>query len=147
MTVRVASVAVVLAFLCGPIGRGQEKKDADSILGKWQFVSVHDGGRLQNEDDTKNSTLTITKDKMTIHTKRDGKEKEMPVEYKTDPSKSPKWIDITNEKGDKMKGIYELKDDTLRLCFNERSSGERANAFESKANSSNDVLIVLKRAK
>jgi uncharacterized protein (TIGR03067 family) len=49
--------------------------------------------------------------------------------FKVDPTKKPKEIDITVG-GKASKGIYELKDDTLKICV---SDGDRPTEFVTKA--------------
>jgi hypothetical protein len=44
-------------------------------------------------------------------------------------------------------GIYELKGDDLKICYPEAGNVERSTAFESKADSVNDIFIILKREK
>jgi uncharacterized protein (TIGR03067 family) len=86
--------------------------------------------------------LVVTKDKITY--KFGDKTKEL--SYKLDATKKPKWIDITE--GDHTNlGIYELEGDNLKICFPEGGKDERSTAFESKPDSVNDILIILKREK
>ena len=60
--------------------------------------------------------------------------------FKLDPAKEPKAIDFTTaagpDKGKRIKGIYQLEDDTLKVCFNPKKDGERPTAFATKAESS-----------
>jgi uncharacterized protein (TIGR03067 family) len=69
------------------------------------------------------------------------------VKFKLDPAKKPKTIDMTAEKAkqEQVLGIYELKDDDLKLCF-AKGGGERPTEFISKAGT-NQTVIVLKRVK
>ncbi|HKR61800.1 MAG TPA: TIGR03067 domain-containing protein [Pyrinomonadaceae bacterium] len=116
--------------------------DSDKIQGTWEVVSAADNGRKTPANLTKDLELIITTDKMSY---RLGK-KTTEWSYKLDPSKQPKWIDLTDVRETTL-GIYELEGDTLKICFPEARKGERSTAFESKPNSVNDVLIILKREK
>ena len=62
-------------------------------------------------------------------------------------TKKPQWIDLTE--GDLTTlGIYKLEGDNLKVCFSEvpqGPKGKRSTAFESKPDSVNDILIILKR--
>ena len=83
--------------------------------------------------------MVITKDTITY---KFG-DKTTKLSYKLDATKKPKWIDLTE--GDKTTlGIYELEGENLKICFPEGGKRERSTAFESKPNSVNDVLIILK---
>ena len=64
--------------------------------------------------------------------------------YQLDAGRTPKWIDLRG-RADTNLGIYELEGDNLRICYPEGRKGERSTAFESKPNSVNDVLIILRR--
>ncbi len=135
-------VVTAVAWLLGAgDGKGGGQTKEDSIQGVWIVVSHEDGGKKENVP--KDARITITKDKMTMHA---GGKTIAEYQYQLEPSKNPKWIDIT-ARGDKMPGIYELKNDVLRICTNENPKGKRSTRFESKPNSENEVLMVLKRAK
>lgn len=134
-------VAVLGLALGSGEGRGAGEGKGESIQGTWTVVSIEDSGKKQ--DIPKDNKVTITKDKITIEA---GGKTVSEHAYKLDSSKSPKWIDVT-ARGEKMPGIYELKDDVLKICNNENPRGKRSTRFESKANSENEVLMVFKRAK
>jgi len=71
------------------------------------------------------------------------------AEYKLDPSKDPKYIDITpldgpeNEKGKVFRGIYKLEVDKLTIHF-VLPGGERPGDFENKEGA-NSMLLTLER--
>jgi uncharacterized protein (TIGR03067 family) len=120
------------------------KDDHETIQGTWKAVAVEDSGQKTPEAALKaiNVKWVIGKDKIAYQV---GK---MTTEwtYKLDPTKKPKWIDL--KEGDRaMPGIYELDGDTLKVCYPERGKGKRSTAFESKPDSVNDVLVVLRREK
>ena len=72
-----------------------------------------------------------------------------PCEIKIDPGKEPKQIDILkkDKKGERtILGIYEIKGDTLKVCFYASDTGRRT--IELSTNDNRSVgLIVLTRAK
>jgi uncharacterized protein (TIGR03067 family) len=69
------------------------------------------------------------------------------IKFKLDPSATPKTMDITIAAGSQtdatMQGIYELKDDELRICAKVFGTG-RPKEFAAPDGSST-VLLVLKR--
>jgi uncharacterized protein (TIGR03067 family) len=117
-------------------------KDAEKVVGTWKVISAEDSGRKASEETIRNLRWSVTKDAITYKVQN----KTTRWVYKLDPGRKPKWIDLTE--GDRTRlAIYELEGDTLKVCFAEGMQKERPTAFESKPNSPNDVLIVLKREK
>ncbi len=137
---KVATVCGLAVTLLAAAGRADEpKKDAGKLEGTWVVTSSEDNGqKVAREVGDK---VVITADTITLMS---GDKKES-IGYKVDPSKAPKWIDLTGGKKT-YPGIYELDGDTLKLCWPE-SGTERATKFESKPSGPNDRLVVLKRAK
>jgi uncharacterized protein (TIGR03067 family) len=118
------------------------KGEAEKMPGTWKVVSAEDSGRKTPDELIKDLKWTVTKDAITYKVGS----KTTRWTYKLDPTKKPKWIDLTE--GDRTRlAIYELDGDTLKVCFAEGSQKERPTAFESRPNSPNDVLIVLRRDK
>jgi uncharacterized protein (TIGR03067 family) len=73
--------------------------------------------------------------------------------FDLDPSTDPKMLDLTYEdsarKGEKIEGIYELKDDELRICLNfapKAAPRQRPTEFETKSNT-NFSLRIMRREK
>ena len=130
-------------FLLGAAGaQDGAKGDHENIQGTWKVVSAEDSGRKPPAEAIKNLKWVITKEKITY---KFG-DKTTEWSYKLDPTKKPKWIDLTEGEHTTL-GIYELEGDNLTICFPEGRKGERSTAFESKPNSVNDILILLKREK
>jgi len=111
-----------------------------SIQGNWQIVALQDGGRTAPAEVLEGAEWVITGD---LIVQRAGGQT-LELSYTLDPSKIPEWIDLKAE-GRTMLGIYKLDGDTLTVCFSEARGAERSTAFESKLESVNDVLIVLRR--
>src|SRR5262249_19717379 len=111
--------------------------------GTWRFKSIHRSGQDLPSDTFKGSKLickgrdfTATSPEGTLH-----------GIFSIDVSRSPKTIDVTftdgADKGKHFLGIYELKDDSYKVCMAEPGK-DRPQAFESKPGSV-QVLEVLKR--
>jgi uncharacterized protein (TIGR03067 family) len=116
------------------------KGDQKTIQGTWKVVMIEDGGRKRDVGDKK---VSFGKTKITF---KDGERTLGDGTFELDPTKKPKWIDVT-QRGNKMLGIYELEGDNLKVCYNEVPGGERSTEFVSKNGTPNDVLIILKREK
>jgi RNA polymerase sigma-70 factor (ECF subfamily) len=125
---------------------GPAKDDREAIQGTWRVVSAQDNGRpvlktAPGGKQTDGLKLVITSDAITcqagdvIHGKGS---------YRLDPSKMPKWIDLTEKDGRPEPGIYSLEGNDLTVCYNEAGT-ERPNRFASEAGTPNDVLLVLRR--
>ena len=133
---------LALLALAGSLAAADAPKDAEKIQGSWKVVSAEDSGRKAPEETIKSLRWSVTKDAITYKVGN----KATRWAYKLDPARKPKWMDLTE--GDRTRlAIYELEGDTLKVCFAEGTQKERPTAFESKPNSPNDVLIVLKREK
>ena len=131
-----------------PTAADNPNGDPTRIQGTWKVISTQDNGRKPPPDAIRNLSMVITKDRMAV---KDGDKTVSEMFYILDSSKKPKWIDLARVRGGEQTkplfGIYELKDDSLKICFDESGEGERPTAFESKPNSVNDVLIILQRKK
>lgn len=80
---------------------------------------------------------------------RDGEDIFVKATFKIDPSKDPKWFDLTiidddGSKGISQLGIYKIEDDTVTFCIG--GSDNRPADFTSKKNSGR-VLTTYKRVK
>lgn len=115
-------------------------EDRENIQGTWQAVSAEDSGRKVPDEAVKNIKWVITEEKITQYV---GDTKKA-CSYGLNVTKKPRWIDLT-EIDRTTPGIYALNGDTLKICFPEGGKGERPTAFESKPNSANDIVIILKR--
>ena len=143
MQFRTFALLALAGLLLAPgASGGAPKGEAERMPGTWKVVSAEDSGRKTPEELIRDLKWTITKDAITYKVGS----KTTRWTYKLDPAKKPKWIDLVEGERTRL-AIYELDGDTLRVCFAEGSSKERPTAFESKPNSPNDVLIVLKREK
>ncbi len=118
--------------------------DLKQLEGSWQVINMEANGK-QAPSEKMPKKLTIAGNKLT------GLGPEM--EFKTDASKTPKWIDLTFKRGDQsstVKGIYELKGDTLKLAIPLAQPGktfenERPSGFDTKGKL--QAMMNLKRSK
>jgi uncharacterized protein (TIGR03067 family) len=106
------------------------KFDAEKLVGSWKVTGGKKAGTAVGED-AKKSVVTITKDSMTM-TVGEGK---FVFKYTVDAKASPVAIDIEITdgpvgKGEKTKGIIELKDGKLKLCYAAPGSTDRPAKFD-----------------
>jgi RNA polymerase sigma factor (sigma-70 family) len=143
-----SALAVVLlglgtVMLAQTANQGQENANADRelIQGTWNLVSGKDGGELAQK--IEGSKMVITQQTLVL-TLPDGKKLEWT--YQMDPSRQPKWIDVTDTKANRtMMGLYSLKANELKIVLDEGGETGRPTDFVSEQNPPNDLLFVLKR--
>jgi uncharacterized protein (TIGR03067 family) len=116
------------------------KKDMKLLEGTWTVESATKDGK--DFDRIKNDKLVFAGNKLTVKMK----DRDENATYTIDPSKKPKTIDISTEgKMERVEGIYEVKGDSLKICFGEPGT-QRPDAF-SAGDGTNRFLVVLKREK
>ena len=123
------------------------KKDLELLQGTWNIDSMEWGGKSLPKELMTGYKFVFAGNKLTWNaalgmTSRMGKitaiDGGYPCDFKIDPGKEPKEIDITLhlKPGDRTSlslGIYEIKGDTLKVCFFPNSKGRRPTEFASKA--------------
>jgi uncharacterized protein (TIGR03067 family) len=93
------------------------KREREKLTGTWSVVSVEANGQTAPAEATRDFRFIFTADRVTR--KRGGKV-ESETGYRLDPSKTPRWIDLTGKEGGKdhaVPAVYSLEGDTLKLCF------------------------------
>ena len=131
-------VVVLAAVAADGNSLGQERKDAGGavlkqIQGTWKFASQEVDGKSRTKDELAKQTITFEGDKWTV--RRDGKVIQAGT-HKFGPDKKPPQVDAVvtegEDKGNTMLGIYELKADTMKVCFDPKGK-ERPADFIGKA--------------
>jgi uncharacterized protein (TIGR03067 family) len=120
------------------------KKDVDKLQGTWEVSSLIYDGKAA---DKYRFNLTFKGDEATV-AGNERVEKEYPkLKFKLDPATTPKCLDLgivaNGQVGINFEGIYELKDDELRLCVKVVGK-DRPLEFASPDGSA-IALLVLKR--
>ena len=140
----VRKFAVVALFAVASFAVADDKKDMKALNGTWTVEKAE----VEGSDQTtafSTAKLELTDGKYTSEfagLKDEGT-------FTTDPTKTPKTMDITGgegpNKGKKFPSIYELKDDTLTICYG-LDEKTRPTKMET-AKGSNTMLAVYKRKK
>src|SRR5438105_10808191 len=118
VTLMLGSWLVLAAY---PTSADEKRADAERELkkleGTWVMVSGERDGKVLAADVVKKARLVIQGNRHTVKVGEDT----IVGTHKLDPSKTPKNIDATDTegpfKGQTTKGIYEVTDDTFRVCF------------------------------
>jgi uncharacterized protein (TIGR03067 family) len=146
----VALLSTLVLTASGGTGTGAgDKADIEKELkkfqGTWMFESVETGGKKASAAQFDGMTVTFEGDKYAV---KKGDEVIQACTLKLDPSKSPKTLDVTVaeglNKGAVMLGIYEIRGDTLKVCFD--SEGKKR-PTEFRGASGSQTLVVHKRVK
>ena len=120
-------------------------KDEEAIQGTWTVVSREFVGKKTSDADLKALKVTIDENSLTLD---DGQKKEKHA-YKLDPSKTPKTIDLAStgiEQKETTPAIYELDDDSLKICWSEKDPDHRPTKFVGDE-ASGQTMLILKREK
>ena len=138
MRVKCLGVVVVAGLVSGGAlsagdGKDAGDKELKKIQGTWKFVSQSMDGKERPPEQLTKLKITFTDDKWSVTV--DGKMVQGGT-HKFDPTKKPAHVDakITEgeDKGGSMLGIYELKGDTMKVCFDPKGK-ERPTDFTGKA--------------
>jgi uncharacterized protein (TIGR03067 family) len=122
------------------------KKDLDKLAGKWVMSALEIDGKQVPEEKFTNTTLEIKGDRYIVKTKDDTHE----VTLKLAPGKNPKEMDMIFPNGNDLpkvrKAIYEIGDDTFKICRGQADDQERPKEFGTWPNTG-VFLVVWKRMK
>lgn len=121
------------------------EKEFQRMAGTWHFVSIKSDGKDMDEEAVKSARMTITGNRFFFRVGKDSHAGTIDL----DPTKKPKTIDVTFtsgvDKGKVSRGIYDLKDDTLKVCMGVAGATRPIN-FASRPGTGH-VLEVMKRDK
>ena len=113
-----ALALITLVPVAGAPAQDAARKDQEAMQGTWKVAQFLAAGKDQPDDLLKKLTVVIAGDRLTL--KLDGNVL-TEGQFKLDPSKSPKQIDMTAltgpDKGQVSLGIYEVNGDKLRTCY------------------------------
>jgi len=148
---KVSAIVCIGLFLAPGVVYAQDnavKKESEKFQGTWRLVSSEEDAQPTADFIVENLKIVIKGNQVSLKdveaiVKQFGK-----VTITIDPSTNPKIIDFKivagTEKDKTFEGIYEMKDDRLKICVSNRSGGNRPDDFKTAAGS-NRLLVVLKR--
>jgi uncharacterized protein (TIGR03067 family) len=131
------------------------QQEKEKLIGTWKVASVEANGQKIPEEAIRDFEFIFTADALTR--KKNGKA-ESGAGYRLDPSKSPKWMDMTGTTDGKEQSIpslYTLNGDSLTLCFRAdyKKKDRKLNEVQKRpeklegGEGSEQVLMVLRRDK
>jgi uncharacterized protein (TIGR03067 family) len=132
-------LAALLGVSCLVATAADDKFDQDKLNGTWKITGGKKGG-TDASDDAKKTTITFTKDKMVMEMKGPMGDMKFEFKYTIDAKATPVAIDLEITegpigKGEKRKGILELKDDGLKLAYPPEEGDRPAKFDDGKAHS------------
>jgi uncharacterized protein (TIGR03067 family) len=147
MKSKVATLFVVALSLGAGGTAESEKKEVAKFAGTWTMSEC----KYDGEDQSKLKLKIVFKgNEGTVQGNDSVTDQYGKLKFKLDPSATPKSIDITISAGSQtdatMQGIYELKDDELRICAKVFGTG-RPKEFAAPDGSSTVLLVLKKEAK
>lgn len=138
------SLLLILATMAASGADSVVQQELDRMQGTWQMVSHQIDG--QQDKALTGAVRVVEGDKFAI---KQGDKVLRAATMKIDPTKTPKWIDITftegPEKGKTRRGIYVLEGDMHKICYGDLDK-ERPSEFVSKQRTGHR-LVVFKRVK
>jgi uncharacterized protein (TIGR03067 family) len=154
MRAHAAGFAVVVAFagvslLFAGGGDDATKKDLDAFKGVWTVVSAEKDGKKFTEEQYQG--VTVKCDGTNKVVVRKGDKVLFAGTMKIDPTKKPKTIDTVQDsdgesKGKTFSGIYEIKDDTFKICTADPGK-DRPTEFSGKAGSGHFYRVYKRETK
>jgi uncharacterized protein (TIGR03067 family) len=134
------------------IPREKPKKDLDLLQGAWVIVGKEFMGKRANKEELKKlGGEMVIKGALLTQWADDAGDKYVvsTATWKLNPKAKPKRIDLTytddNYKGEKTLAIYELKGNTLRVCYS-MGNADRPTEFAGKVDGK-ALLVTYKRVK
>ncbi len=140
----VAAVTLVCLSTVLAVARAADP-DKDELQGVWIATAMEINGNPAPAKEVESTRFTFKAQKLLYrHSKDEGKAEE--GTFKVDPKKSPKQLDITT-KNKTLHGIYEVKGDELKVCFENGGKAENRPRKFATNKEEESVLIVFKRQK
>lgn len=122
-------------------------EDANPLEGAWVGQSMQVDGQPAPAAAAKNMRFTFQGEKLLIRGNF-ADDKEESCSYKVDLKQSPMHLEFTPPNEEKpILGIFEVKDDQLKICMRHASSDEGRPTEFATTKGSRLILLVLKRQK
>jgi uncharacterized protein (TIGR03067 family) len=134
-----ALVAVMALASVSVSADDKTDKALKALQGEWKVEKIVVGGELVPAEKTAKLTFTF-KDNQLIPSDNP----KDTATIKLDPNQKPAWLDVTDRTKETTLGIYELTEDTLKVCL-AKPGADRPKEFAS-AKESKTAYMVLKRA-
>ena len=142
---RLLPMFLAVGLLAGAADPGAEDDAAEAeakklLRGTWVVVSVESDGQKVPEKILRGEVVrfVVADETITIKVEDQVKAEE---KYTLDPAAQPAAIDLTDNDGRKVLGIYSLEGERLRVCWTERGK-VRPTEFATKPGSGFDLFVL-----
>jgi uncharacterized protein (TIGR03067 family) len=145
-----AQLATLFALmpLCIAAQDDTVKTELAKLDGIWQVVGHETNGKPASEEHWRKVQFVFKDNQLTFKGDDILKRKVAKITLAIDPATTPRVIDLKigagEFKGTTLEGVYEIKNDRLKICFRNDETKNRPTNFSTKEDS-NLVLFVLKR--
>jgi uncharacterized protein (TIGR03067 family) len=150
-------MTLCLSFSTSGLTAADEKDDSSAkelkqLEGTWRVLKTNSRGKDSKEVAPEVADVLVIEGKkmtLTMGSFKDKKGKPIVQESTLviDPSKEPKWIDVTRMKAKiSTKGIYELSGDKLKIALPITTNGTRPTEFKSRSDGK-DLVLFYERVK
>jgi uncharacterized protein (TIGR03067 family) len=141
---RTSTALLAIAWLAAANASAQDDsaKERQRLQGAWTFVSVEQDGK--NLDLFEGAKVVVKEDRVSVTLKKGFK---LVRSFKVFTDTDPRCVDFLDAdgKGDAVEGIYEFKDNRLKVLVNVRVGGkERPTDFSDKGKMGH-ILYVLEK--
>jgi uncharacterized protein (TIGR03067 family) len=137
-----AAVTILSAFAMVNAHAEGGKKDKELLQGAWETVGMSVGGKGMPKELFQDQIMIFKGDKIISKSKGQPDDES---DYTIDDSKNPKQIDVIAKLKGKVRGIYELKGDTLKIAIFDKETDQRPTSFAGTDPA--EVLFTMKKKK
>lgn len=137
-------LALCLPALAWTADDDAAKKEIDKMQGEWQLVKQTRNGEEVPEEMTKKISRTVKDSTFILTVPGEDGEVKMKAEFRLDPSKNPKEIDVNFKEGpaegQSLKAIYEFDGDTFKTCYGAPGT-DRPKKFDASEGSEHTISV------
>jgi uncharacterized protein (TIGR03067 family) len=123
-----------------PEASASELRQAHDLLtGVWEITSLEESGeslgpRLIRHSLASNGRITVNQRALELIDPESGETRVL--SYRINPATTPRQLDVVNESGGVVRGVYKIEGSELLVCMNHEVGADRPAAFESPRGSS-----------
>lgn len=146
--VRVIPLIAIVAMMFVVLGQAAqaEKDDLKQLAGAWIGTLAEDSGEKIEDLVGAKFQLVFEGNTLTFIAQKGDRLVKDKMQFRLDPTKKPKHIDLEVSKDETLQGIYSLEGNMLKLCTSTKPEN-RPTAFTTKKGSGHRLLVFKRREK
>ncbi len=114
--------------------------DLQKLQGKWRTIAAEVDGSPVDSWLFENASLVIAGDRFTLRNPQPDADQRMEGVLRLDAGKVPKELKLTLDGGQMIEEIYELEENTLRVCYPIKG-GKRPTDFKTTPQSGRSLVL------